>query len=244
MNIAIIEDLKRDSLIITQYLQRYFSTQCCSLPLSIKTFENGESFLSTFIRGSYDFIFIDYYMERMSGMETARHIRKTDSEVILIFTTASRDFAIDAYKVKASGYLVKPFSYDELAEILSLIDLKQMKERQSITITSGYEQIQILINDIIYCDISGHYVQIHTNNRGLLRTRMTFSEISSLLEPYPEFLLCFRGCLINMNQVDHIDNLIFFMKDGARIPLRKKEQDKIMKVYADFIFEKVRDKNL
>lgn len=241
MNIAIIDDLKSDRKIVYKYLYTYFSRHCIGLPLSIRTFESGEAFLCLFAENSFDLIFIDYYMSGMSGLDTAHAIRAVDTSAVIIFTTASRDYAVDGYKVKASGYIVKPFTYGDFSEVLSIIDLQKIKDRQFIEITNGYEKVKILIKDIIFCDISGHYVQVHTGSLGIQRSRMTFACLVRLLEPYPEFLVCYRGCLINMNQIHHIDNFIFFMNGGERIPLRKKEHHEILKIYSKFLFEKVRE---
>ena len=100
--------------------------------------------------------------------------------------------------------------------------------------------VKIPLCDIIYCDIHGHYVQIHTVNLGIQRSRMTFNELKDMLMAYPEFLQCYRGCIINMNYIDYIDDLIFFLSNGERVPLRKKHRNEILQIYSDFLFDKVR----
>ncbi len=189
-------------------------------------------------------IFIDLYMSGMSGLETARLVRDADSAVTIIFITASRDFAVEGYKVRAAGYLVKPFSYEEFTEVLLSLDSGIWKKKHFLSVLCGSDEVHIFITDIIYCDIFGHYVQIHTTKQGIKRTRMTFSALLPLLEPYPEFLLCFRGCIINLNQVRAVNDLSFVMSDNSHIPIRKKELDKLKKIYTQFLFEKVRESQL
>ncbi|MCI8407755.1 MAG: response regulator transcription factor [Lachnospiraceae bacterium] len=243
MKIAIVDDLNKDIEIISNYLNTYFSKHCMNMPISIYTFQSGEELLYDFKRDAFDFIFIDYYMNGMSGLDTTFAIRKLDPLVSIIFTTASRDYAVDSYKIRASGYLVKPITYEDFSETLSLIDLKKIREQHFIQIKSGYELIKIPLNDIIYCDISGHYVQIHTTNLGIPRSRMTFQTLTNMLSPYPEFLLCYRGCIINMNNIDHTDDLTFIMNNKERIPLPKNQQNEILKAYSEFLFDKVRNYN-
>lgn len=241
MNIAIIEDLPADRQLAAEYLDTYFSSAFPGLMINIDSFSSGEEFLDSFTPRAYDLIFIDYYLNDLSGLETARVIRHTDRQAILIFTTASRDFAVDGYRVKASGYLIKPFTYEQFAETLSLIDISQLKERQFLEIANGMETIKIIVTDIICCDIAGHYTQIHTKSSGLKRIRMPFTEMVRLLKPFPEFLSCYRGCLINMNFILRMEDLTFIMEDGERIPFRKKAQAQIMEAYSNFLFCKVRD---
>lgn len=244
MKIAIVDDLITDIEIISDYLNTYFSKHCMNMPLFIHKFQSGEKLLYDFKRDSFDFIFIDYYMNGMSGLDTSFAIRKIDPLVIIIFTTSSRDYAVDSYKIRASGYLVKPITYEDFSETLSLIDLKKIKEQHFIQIKSGYELIKIPLNDIIYCDISGHYVQIHTTNLGIPRSRMTFRALTTMLTPYSEFLLCYRGCIINMNNINHIDDLTFVMNNKERIPLPRNQQNEILKIYSEFLFDKVRNQQL
>lgn len=244
MRIAIVEDCEQDAEIISEYLNTYFACQCINMPLSIRRFQKGEDLLSVLKRNEFDFIFIDYYMSGISGLDTASAIRKVDSAVIIIFTTASRDFAIDGYKIRASGYLVKPISYEEFSETMSLIDLQKIKEQRFIQLKSGYELIKIPLKDIIYCDILGHYVQIHTMRLGLLRSRISFRALSRMLSPYSEFLPCYRGCIINMNYIDHVDDFDFVMNNKERIPLPRKQQTELLNAYSEFLFDKVRTQRI
>lgn len=241
MKLAIIDDIKSDSELTSKYIHTYFTSHCIHMPFTIDIFESGEEFLQAFQQGSHNLVFIDYYMDGMTGLDTAFAIRKIDQKAKLIFTTATRDYAIDSYKVKASGYLVKPVSYDDFAQIMSLINFQEIKEQHFIQITSGYHTVKIPLNDIIYCDVSGHYVQIHTANFGIQRSRMTFDNLKEMLLPYPEFLLCYRGCMINMNHIHHMNDLIFFLDNGEQIPLRKKDHNEILESYSEFLFNKVRN---
>lgn len=240
MNIAIVDDMREDIEIITNHLNVYFSNHCVNMPLSIHTFQSGEELLCDFNKNTFDFIFIDCYMNGMSGLDTAYAIRKLDLSVYIIFTTASRDYAVDSYKIRASGYLVKPITYNDFSETISLIDLKKLNAQYFIQVKNGYDHIKIPLSDIIYCDITGHYVQIYTMNLGIQRSRMTFNDLAGLLTPYKEFLVCYRGCIINMNYIDHIEDLTFVMNNKARIPIPRKQHAQTIKAYSEFLFDKVR----
>lgn len=240
MKTAIIDDLTDDRSLMEGYLFRFFRENCENLPCSVNTYASGSQFLETFSRNKYNIIFIDYYMDEMSGYETAQAIRHTDPLVTLIFITGSRDFAVESYKVKASGYLVKPFCYQELVECLNLLNLKDIRDRQYIQITNGRETVKIVLRDIIYCDISGHYTQFHTKSMGLQKSRMPFQNLSAMLEAVPEFLTCYRGCIINMEYIGQITDSTFIMENGERVPYRKKHHNQIMNIYSEFMFRKVR----
>lgn len=236
MRIAIIDDIAKDRASIAGLVRQYFQNNHYSEALVIEQFESGEQFLKGFHDGSYELIFIDYFLDEMNGLETARNIRQTDTSVFLIFTTMSSDFAIDCYKVHASDYIVKPLTYEQLSEALSLVDLTAQQSSQYISVTCGREQVRLFLKDIIYCDASGHYVQIHTADSSILRSRIAFKEFVEKLKPYPQFLLCYRGCLVNMDQIMRIENMDFLMNGGDHIPMRQTEHAKLMKAYYNYIF--------
>lgn len=240
MKIAIIDDMVSDSIITANYIRQYFQEISCIEPVIIEQFEDGEAFIQLFAEGAYELILIDYFMHAMNGLETARCIRKLDRSVFIIFITSSKDFAIDCYKVHASDYIVKPITYAQITQSMSLINLNILKDKQYIQITCGRERIRLFLRDIIYCDASGHYVQIHAQGCHLLRSRTSFEKFTQELMPYPQFLLCYRGCLINMDHIIRIENLDFLTSEGEHIPIRQKEYARLTKTYYDYIFTKVR----
>lgn len=242
MKIAIIDDFADDSIIIAKYLRQYFQENFCLESVTIDQFEAGEQFLQLFTENAYELILIDYFMHKMNGLETARHIRQIDTSVFIIFITASRDFAIDCYKVHAADYIVKPPSYEQIAEAMSLINLSSLQERQFVQIACGRKQIKVFLKDIIYCDVCGHYVQIHMKGFQLLHSRVSFEKFAEALSPYPQFLLCYRGCLVNMDQIVRIENLDFLTSEGACIPIRQKEYARLIKIYHEYIFAKARSR--
>jgi len=244
MNISIIDDKFEDGEKLNLYIKDYFAEKFAGLPLYINYYQNENDFLKEFQKNSCDIIFIDYYLNHYTGMDIAKEIRKVDSSVIIIFITMSCDFAIDSYKVKASGYLVKPLVYDDFKEILDLLDYKAMRERQFIEIKNSYEHIKVLLKDIIICDVNGHYTQIHMSNNQIKKCRITFLNFMQLLSPYQEFLHCYRGCVINMEQVKQVDEHAFIMNNGDHIPFRRKQKAKILKSYYDFLFDSNRRKYL
>ena len=112
MQVAIIDDLAVCRQEIKEYLLRYMRENYQGEEPELDEFESGTRFLDAFRPQVYDVIFIDQYMEGMSGMDTAREIRRVDEEAALIFVTTSCDHAVDSYGVRACGYLIKPFTYE------------------------------------------------------------------------------------------------------------------------------------
>lgn len=109
MKIAIIDDLVECRNAIQSCLYRFFSKHYVEEFIHIEEFISGEDFLSIFRKDSYDTIFIDQYMDGLSGIDTAKKIRMNDTFVPLIFITTSRDHAIDSYQVAGKRLPCKTF---------------------------------------------------------------------------------------------------------------------------------------
>lgn len=240
MKIAIIDDLMECRSDIKSHMESYKEHNFMNENLDISEFESGECFLSSFISDQYDIIFIDYYLKEMTGIEIARKIRQQDAYVILIFITTSREHAVESYEVRASGYLVKPYDYESFEQTLYRAHIHKIQENRFICI----ENDKILLKSIIWCDRSGHYVQLHTKKQGCLRYRFSFVKLMDILSPYPQFLLCYRGVVLNMDHAKHIEESYFSMDNGDIVPFKQRDKLKLKKNFSEYIFKKEREVSL
>lgn len=237
MKIAIIDDILECRSDIKNHMESYKEQNFINEVLEIYEFENGEKFLSTFIPEQYDIIFIDYYLNEITGMDIAHKVRQDDPYVVLIFITSSREHAVESYEVRASGYLVKPYDYDSFQKTLYYARIHKIQENRFIHI----ENDKILLKSIIWCDRSGHYVQLHTEKQGCLRYRFPFVNLMEILSPYPQFLLCYRGVILNMDHAKHIEDNCFCMNNGDIVLFKQRDKLKFKKIFSEYIFKKERE---
>lgn len=241
MRIAIIDDLAKSRVLLTDCLYRYLQEYYAGDTTLIDEFESGEQFLTHFSLKNYDLIFIDQYMDGLSGMETAHKIRMTDSLTALVFVTTSKDHAVDSYGVRASGYLVKPFSYEDFEATMKLARVEKIRSAQFFL----FEDKKILLREILWCNQDGHYTQIHTVKRGILRFRSPFLELEEMLSAYSQFLTCYRSCIVNLEHVDRVDEMDTFLLDnGEKILFSQRERKKIEAAYHAWLFRQEREENL
>ncbi len=237
MTIAIIDDFKPDQVSIAGYVKQFLQ-QCGGSEPQFFFYSSGEAFIRALSPHFFDLVILDCCMDGMDGLQTAEEFRKMERDTALIFITSSPDYAIDGYLVDACGYLLKPFTYDMFYEVMEKALEKHFYRKNMIIVTDGRTKQWIAADDIIYCDIDGHYSQIHLCARRMVRIRMAFTQMLSLLDPYPQFLECYRGCIINMSHAVKVEDMNFLMDTGERVPYRKKERQKLMQKYSDYLFEK------
>ena len=93
----------------------------------VKAFEENKD-------NNIDLAFLDIEMPGINGIQLAKKLKKNNPKIKIIFVTAYNEYALDAYKVHASGYITKPVNenkiQEEINELGSVIELKPTKKLQ------------------------------------------------------------------------------------------------------------------
>lgn len=236
MDIAIIEDSGQELSLLERYLQTYLSNR--QVYRVIDTYTSGDAFLENWPSKSYDLIFLDILMDGISGIEVARKIRETDSECLLIFISSSKEYALQGFEVRAFDYLLKPLSEERFQKTMDLCRNELAKHIRYIEVKESRTLVKIPLGEIIYTDYYNHYIQIHTSTR-LIRSYQQFDVFSPLLLCYPQFLCCYRNCIVNMDHVASVDKHDFIMENGERVPITRGNRNAIYQQYADYQFLKI-----
>ena len=74
----------------------------------ISTFSNAESFLIDMEQLDFQVVFLDIEMPGLNGLDLARIIKEWNKEIYIVFVTAYRDYAIQAFELHSIDYLLKP----------------------------------------------------------------------------------------------------------------------------------------
>ena len=61
---------------------------------------------------------------------------------------------------------------------------------------------------------------------------------------YPQFLICYKGCIINLDHVEQMSELDFILTNKEKIPVSKRDRKKIESDYHTYLFQKAREEEL
>ena len=180
-------------------------------------FANGGALLN---RGAFDLLLMDIAMEPLNGLELARKLRMRGDRSKLVFITAHRQYAIDAYDVQASHYLVKPVDAGKLETVLIKLCSSLQKERKTaIAIRQGTAVRRIPFEQVYYMEVINRKIHLHTEQECL----PFYGKLEELEPSLPEtFFRCHRSFIVNFEHVQRYDKKDVWLSNGGRIPLYKR----------------------
>lgn len=221
MHIAICDDEAMDRDEVLSVLQTYSLQK--KTPFIYHIFDNGFSLLESIEAGSiYDIILLDIIMPNITGIETARHIRKTDSTVKIVFLTSSPEFAVDSYSVGAYYYLLKPINPKNLVEVVDKISRSSKSyEAASILINDRKGIRRIPLSELVFCEILRRTVCYHFIDGSVSESTGTLSELENDLLPYSFVVKPHRSYLVNLRHVTEISLTEIKTDIGKTVPISR-----------------------
>ena len=233
MNIAIIDDIASDAEQLKRIITSYFENR--QIPTEIRYFSSAEAFFDDYRPGNFQILFLDIYMDGITGMEAARRIRNQSDDCILVFVTTSSEFAVESYDVNAAYYLLKPFQPEKLCQILDSFRLKEALHSRYIEIISDRVPVRVPLYSILYADTFRNAVCLHTD-AGPLRSYLTFHKFEEQIRDCHNFLSCYRGCVVNMDRIQEASEEGFLLDNGEVVQIRKRGSSAIRKAYLQYLF--------
>jgi DNA-binding LytR/AlgR family response regulator len=207
--------------------------------LVIDCFGSGEEFLNSFVAGKYDIVFLDIMMTGISGIETGRKLRESDDKAHLVFITTSNDFAAESYQLKADHYLLKPFSSDEIRQMLERLDINDLRNERAAVFPDG---TRVMLGSIVCTEYYKHVIHISLKDGHEVRIRMAQHELEEILCGEPQFYSCIRGVIVNFAEVERIDRDTVVMKNGRNFSLSRSKRHEAETAFADYLFQNIRSR--
>lgn len=193
-----------------------------------------------------DIIFLDIEMPGGTGFDLIRSIPGFMYKVI--FTTAYDEYALEAFKVNAVAYLLKPIDGDELEKAVAKISTEKSEDiggkleklmnylrsneqsvrKIALPIADGVEFVHI--DDIIRCESEGNYCYVYLNDGSKMFLSKTLKQISELINSQ-KFIRVHNSHYVNM---DYVKRYLrgkggqIIMDDGSMIPVSRTKKDEFL----------------
>ena len=199
------------------------------ISLAVRIFASGEELLESYHRYAYTAIFMDIYMEGMTGVEAAEKIRSLDRDALIVFLTSSDEHMPEAFSLHAYDYVGKPAKKERLFRLLDdiLMRVTEKADAPRLSFRDGTGETGVPLPDIIAVRTSKpNYLDITVSDGKEYHARMTFSEVSESLLADNRFLLIMRGVIVNMAFITRLDHGSCELEGGLQLAVNlRKEND-------------------
>lgn len=197
-----------------------------------------------------DVVFLDIEMPRMNGFRMLDELGEINFDVI--FTTAYNHYAVDAIRISAFDYLMKPIAIKDLQQAVerlvkdrdghtreklevlkgSLSSAKNQDEKIAIPTSEGLEFIPI--KTIVHVESSSNYCKLYfTSGKSLLVTRL-LKDFEDMLTPY-NFYRVHNSHLINLNYIKKYirgEGGQVVLENGTVVDVARRKKEEFLKLIA------------
>lgn len=243
MRIAICDDDRKELDSIRQSLDNYFCHS--SIRVSVHEFNDPRLFLRSIEQGiPWDIVLLDICMPGVLGTDIAKRIRERHDKTEIIFLTVSRDYAVEAFSLKAAHYLLKPFTEAEFNEAFDRAITPFLKKEIKpllLQLENGVVQ-KVDFKDIIYIESVGYRRVVHTLAASYEETKKTLSRLFDELEEIApgQFIMPYRGYVINLDAVRTITSNHVKMQNGDEILIKRGDFRRLRDVFFSWSFRESR----
>lgn len=232
MRIAICDDIPEELEKICSAAELYSKER--GVQLEIKSYGSAEVFLTAVENGmELDAALLDVCMPEISGIEAARKIRDLNKKINIIFLTTSRDYAVEAFSLSATHYLIKPFSQEQFGEAMDRI-FGGNKEKNYITVRCEDELCTVDLNEVEFFEVKGHELHIYMSDGGQLCFRQTMCALRARIGENPDFANCGASYIVNLGHIKKLNASFLTMQCGERIPVPRRAYAQLEKRYIDY----------
>jgi len=220
---------------------------------------NGVEAVKIIKKKNPDLVFLDVQMPQMDGLGVIETVGAKQMPVT-IFVTAYDRFAIQAFKVNAMDYLLKPVAKDRFEESVNrakeyfskkenneinkrMLDLLQEMRPQKqfvdrIMVKTSDRMYLVKVKDIDWIEADDNYAKLHVGNKYHL-LRQTMKSLEDTLDP-GIFLRIHRSVIVNMDRIKEIqqwfnNEYTVILKDGTELTMSRGYKDKAKEMFKNFI---------
>lgn len=196
---------------------------------------NGLEAKKILSESAIDILFLDIHLPVIDGVSFFSTLKNPPQ---VIFTTAYKEYAVNAFDLDACDYLVKPFLLDRfIVAVDKAIEritgaLKREKENEAHEADSFFMRADgkiynIRFNELLYAEAKGNYTSLVTT-KSVILPNMSFIAVEKLLNP-AVFIRVHRSFIINRAKITHLEGNRVFIGSNE-IPIGNNYKDSFLKL--------------
>lgn len=240
MKIAICDDEKKCLENAIAATEKY-TKQRSEKSITFEAFTHPEDLISACEKnGGYDIYILDVVMPDLSGIQLGDKLRNLGFDGKIIYLTSSQEYSLDAFRVKAFDYLIKPINDEAFFKAVDeAIEAIAEKNDKYILVKSKERSIKLNFDSIMYAELTKRAIRYYLTKGRTVETvtlRTTFAEACAELLDDRRFHLCNQSILVNLDHITEVENEAAVFGDTYKMFLSEKTCRKLRSVWSDYLF--------
>ena len=211
MKVIIVEDEFLAQQELTWLIQQHSQMEI------VGTFDDGLDVLKFLQHNKVDAIFLDINIPSLDGVLLAQNISQFAHKPFIVFITAWKEHAVEAFELEAFDYILKPYQETRIVSMLQKLESSWQqqqsgtsnspagvaRENDTINLIKDERIIVTPINDIYYAEAHEKMTFVYTRRESYVMP-MNITEFCSKL-PTSHFFRCHRSYCVNLNKIRDIE---------------------------------------
>lgn len=233
MQVAICDDIQKELEKISAALDCYAKAHPAQ-HFEVDGYSTAEDILNVVEKGkNYDIAILDICMPGILGTDIAKEMLSKNPDMGIIFLTTSDEYAVTAFALNATHYLLKPYIQEQFDAALDRA-VKKVADRNFLSLICVDGAYRVRVSEITYIESQSHYLSVYLASGEILRLRRKLSQMFEELEKYPELIRIGASYIANLGFVRKLSANSMEMVNGAKIPIPRRSGDGVRKAYMDF----------
>lgn len=235
IHIAICDD---ENVIVNQIESTVLNL--CSLrgiPADIEVFYCGATLEKSVSQGTkYDIIYLDIQMEKGDGITAAKHIRKMDENVLLIYVSGYGKYMMELFQLDVFAFIAKPIQEKILSDTFLKAYRKVCNKLFYFSFRYKNEDYKIPCKDILYFESRGRRVSTYLQNGEVEGFNGKLSEVETKLSTGKiPFVRIHQSFLVNYYLIKSKSKTEVTLLNGTRLPISEDRQKDFSKQYSELL---------
>ena len=230
-NVIIVDDEYLAQKLLQDYVSKVDSLQL------VGTCSNAFEAIEALKNSRVDIMLLDIQMPDLTGLELVKSLEKKPA---IIFTTAYSEYAVDAFNLAVSDYLLKPFDFPRFIQAINkavgqvstkLEPVPKLafdtisRSNDFITVKADYKLYKINYDDLIYIEGQHEYVTFHTIQRRITAL-FALKDLEEIL-PKDKFIRVHKSYIVSFKHIQELDKSDVTVA-GNKVPVGASYRDDLL----------------
>lgn len=238
INVVVCDDEKTQVEVLSAFLRAYNT----KFNIKINEITDSRELIKKIKNIEIDIAFLDIEMEPYNGIEVGKRIRKIHKNTIIVYITGFKEYALNAFEIRAFDYIIKPITEKNFRRLMKDIllrydQIKKFECKEHYFIFKIKENvIKLNINDIYCFEKVSRKIRVHTKDE-THEFYGTFKQLLEDLDIKNTFIKAHQGYIVNKEKIVEMNVEQLYLKDlDLFVPISRRYKKNIKKVLEDSMF--------